>query len=392
MDPLREAMTSRDGRDIDPHVGALAGEAAQQRVRHPDRMPHEEQEAERVTPAPQAVEEPEGPSYYGLPVLKEPVWRWEIPAYMFVGGLAGASAVLGAAATLAGGRGTSTLVRRCRLVAAGGAAASAALLIKDLGRPARFFAMLRVFRPTSPMSMGSWILSGFGACAGLAALPGNVPGARALAPLAGPASYGAAALGLPLVGYTGVLIANTAVPIWQQTRNTLPVLFAFSGAVSAGALMDLWRTPGAGGEMAHRFGLVAKGAELALSNALHHEARVVPRVERALRTGRGGALLTAARLLLAGSAILDLLPGRRGGGLRRTASGALALAGTIAIRFGVVAAGRASARDPHATFEMQRAGRGAAELATKEEAAPSMPALPGIDATGKEASQHGAAP
>ncbi len=395
MDPLREAMASRDGRDIDPHVGTLLGEAAQQRVRSPDRMPPEE-ERERITPAPEpeALEAPEGPSYYGIPVLKEPVWGWEIPAYFFTGGLAGACAVLGAAATIAGGRGTSTLVRRCRLVAAGGAAASAALLIKDLGRPARFLAMLRVFRPTSPMNMGTWILAGFGACATVAALPARVPGARVLAPLQRPASYGAAALGLPLVGSTGVLIANTAVPLWQLTRNTLPVLFAFSGAVSAGAVMDVWGTPGAGGDMAHRFGVVAKGAELALSNALHHEARVVPRAERVLRTGRGGALLKAARLLLAGSAILDLVPGRRGRSLRRTTSGALALLGTLAIRFGIVAAGRASARDPHATFEMQRAGRGAAELlARKEEAAPSMPSLPGIDATGrKEPFQHGAAP
>lgn len=390
MDPLRDAQVSRDGRDIDPRVGALLGEAAGQRVRDRERMPRGEEE--RIAPAPETAPwAEEGPSYYGLPVLKAPVWGWEIPAYFFAGGLAGASAVLGAVATAAGGRGTGTLVRRCRLVAAGGAALSAALLVKDLGRPARFLAMLRVFRPTSPMNMGTWILSAFGACAGLAALPAFAPGARALAPAANAAAYGAAVLGLPLVGYTGVLIANTAVPVWQQTRNTLPVLFAFSGAVSAGGLLDLWRTPGAGGEMAHRFGLVAKGGELALSNALHHEARVVPRVERALRTGRGGALLTAARTLLAASALLDLLPGR-GPSLRRATSGALALAGTLALRFGVVAAGRSSARDPHATFEMQRAGRGAAELARKKEAAPAMPTLPGIDATGKESSQHGAAP
>jgi formate-dependent nitrite reductase membrane component NrfD len=389
MDPMREAMERRDGRDIDRNVGTLLGEGAQQQVRRQDPTPPEEEE--RVRPAPEGLEPAEGPSYYGLPVLKEPIWRWEIPAYFFVGGLAGASAVLGATATIAGGRGTTTLVRRCRLVAAGGAGVSAVLLIKDLGRPARFLAMLRVFRPTSPMNMGTWVLSGFGACASLAALPATVPAARRLAPLGNAASYGAGVLGLPLVGYTGVLIANTAVPIWQQTRNTLPILFAFSGAVSAGSLFDLWRTPGAGGEMAHRFGLVAKGAELALSAALHREARVVPRVERALRTGRGGALLNAARVLLGASALVDLLPGRRLRRLRRGASGALGLLGTIALRFGVVAAGRASARDPHATFEMQRAGRGAAELARKEEVA-AMPSLPGIDATGKETSEHGAAP
>lgn len=390
-DALDTALERRDGRDVDPRLGTLLGEGALQRVRAPA-----DRDAARRHPleleADEAPEGAEGPTYHGLPVLREPVWRWEIPAYFFVGGLAGASAVLGATVQAAGGRGCAVLVRRTRLVAAGGAAASAVLLVRDLGRPARFLHMLRVFRPTSPMNMGTWILSAFGACATLAALPHAVPAARALRPAARAATYGAGLLGLPLVGYTGVLLANTAVPVWQQTRNTLPILFAFSGAVSAGAVFDLWSTPAAGGEMAHRFGLVAKGAELALSNALHREAGVVPRVERALRRGRGGALLAAARRLLLASAALDLLPGRRWRRARRAASGALALAGTIAVRFGVVAAGRYSARDPQATFEQQRAGRGAFEVARDQEAPAAMPSVPGVDATGKESVEHGAPP
>ncbi len=385
MDPNRTATEDRDGRNIDPRRALLAGEGAAQRVDAGKELREHPALERRGTGA---VLEAAAPGYYGLPVLKEPVWEWEIPAYFFTGGLAGASAVLGGAAALAGGRGIDLLVRRCRLVAAGGAAVSAALLIKDLGRPARFLAMMRVFRPSSPMNMGTWLLAGFGALSSAAALP--VALGRPRAPAADAAAIGAAVLGLPLVGYTGVLLANTAVPIWQSTRNTLPILFAFSGAVSAGGLADAWRTPGAGGEMAHRFGLVAKGAELALSHALHREAGAVPEVEQALRRGRGGALLRAARVLLGASAVLDLLPGRSRA--RRAASGTLALAGTMALRFGVVAAGRYSARDARATFAMQRAGRGAAELVTREEA-PSMPSIPGVDATGKErAEQHGAVP
>lgn len=393
-DPIVESSRPRDGRNVDPRLGGLVGEGSAQRVRAPDGAAagHDRPAAEAWDAVPaEAPSAPEGPSYYGQPVLREPVWRWEIPAYFFVGGLAGASAVLGATAALAGGDGTGVLVRRCRLVAAGGAAASAVLLVRDLGRPARFLNMLRVFRPTSPMNMGTWVLSGFGALSGAAALPALVAVPRALERSAGAAGLGSALLGLPLVGYTGVLLANTAVPVWQATRNTLPVLFAFSGAVSAGALFDLWRTPDAGGEMAHRFGLVAKGAELALSRALHREAGAVPRVERALRQGRGGLLLRAARVLLAASAAIDLLP-ERAWRRRHAASGALALLGTLALRFGVVAAGRTSARDPQATFSMQRAGRGAAELARKEGARTRMPSPPGIDPTGKETAQHGAAP
>ncbi|WP_242334347.1 NrfD/PsrC family molybdoenzyme membrane anchor subunit [Anaeromyxobacter sp. SG66] len=390
MDPLRQASTPRDGRNVDPQVGRLTGEASGQRA-SPQRaaaaLARADRAAERTASLPE--EEVEGPSYHGLPVLKEPVWRWMIPAYFYTGGLAGACGVLGAAAQLAGGRGTFPLVRRCRTLAVGGAVASAGLLIADLGRPARFIAMMRVFRPTSPMNMGTWVLASFGALSGAAALPALLPSSRALRRAGDAAGLAAGALGLPLVGYTGVLLANTAVPVWQETRNTLPMLFAFSGAVSAGAALDLWPPAGPGAEMARRFGLVAKGAEIALSRALHREAGF-ERVERPLRRGAAGALLRGARILLGASAVVDLV--RRRSPALRIASGALGTLGTLALRFGVLAAGRASARDPHATFELQRAGRGAAELTRKGEAPGRMPAPSGIDATGEESVEHGAIP
>ncbi len=407
-DPTFEAERRRDGRNVAPDLGGLSGEGSLQRVREPGR---EARELTREEPAREG-EAAEGRSYYGLPVLKEPVWKWMIPGYFFAGGLAGACAVLGAAAQIAAGGGTEGLVRRCRVVATAGAAASAALLIADLGRPARFVYMLRVFRPTSPMNMGTWILSGFGGLAGVSVLPAVLPRSpRALARAADLAGVGAGLLGLPLVGYTGVLVANTAVPVWQGTRNTLPILFAFSGAVSAGALFQLWpprdpsplrgralfsrARPGerrAGAEVALRFGRLAKAAELAVSFSLDREAAShAPRVARPLHRGVSGAMLQAARGLVAASLVLDLLPGRRRGrpaGARGAIAGALALAGTLLLRFGVVAAGRASARDPHATFEMQRRGRGGAEEARKQGVA-RMPSLPGVDATGKESFHAG---
>src|SRR6185436_9246973 len=99
--------------------------------------------------------------YYGLPILKKPVWTWEVPVYFFVGGAAGAAAMIGAAAQLAGGN--ERLVRDARRVAAIGANLSAPLLIADLGRPERFLNMLRVFKPQSPMSVGAWAPAVFGA-------------------------------------------------------------------------------------------------------------------------------------------------------------------------------------------------------------------------------------
>src|SRR5919107_5259449 len=104
-------------------------------------------------------------NYYGRAVIKEPTWTWEIPSYFFAGGLAGASSGLALTARLTG---NDELARRAHLAALGGAAISPVLLIWDLGRPERFYEMLRVFKPTSPMNLGTWILTVFGSTTGIA--------------------------------------------------------------------------------------------------------------------------------------------------------------------------------------------------------------------------------
>src|SRR5919199_5661588 len=175
------------------------------------------------------VPEEEVRNYYGRAVLKEPTWKPEIPWYFFAGGLAGASSGLALVARLAGNDG---LARRALLAALGGATVSPVLLISDLGRPDRFYEMLRVFKPTSPMSMGTWILSSFGPSAGIAATS-DVLG---IFPRLGRFFEGVAALlGPALSTYTAVLIADTSVPIWHAARRELPMVFAASSAASAGA-------------------------------------------------------------------------------------------------------------------------------------------------------------
>jgi len=120
-------------------------------------------------------------SYYGRPVIKEPVWQQEIPRYFFTGGLAGASSVLSLVARL---RGNEPLARRSLYVAAAADVVSPVLLISDLGRPERFLNMFRVFKVTSPMSVGSWILGVSGSASNTAAvleLLGRLPRVKALA-------------------------------------------------------------------------------------------------------------------------------------------------------------------------------------------------------------------
>jgi formate-dependent nitrite reductase membrane component NrfD len=165
--------------------------------------------------------------YYDVPLLKKPVWTWEVPLYFFVGGAAGAAAMIGVAADLGGAK--RTLVRDARRVAAVGAMLSTPLLIADLGRPERFLNMLRVFKPQSPMSVGAWTLAIFGgastaAAAGIAKRP---------------ASLVSAATGLVMATYTGVLIGATTIPIWKKHAATLPIHFGASALASAASLLEL---------------------------------------------------------------------------------------------------------------------------------------------------------
>jgi formate-dependent nitrite reductase membrane component NrfD len=179
--------------------------------------------------------------YYGLPLLKPPVWTWEIPAYFFVGGAAGAAAVIAAAARLSGGR--DDLARDARWIAAVGGAVSPPLLIADLGRPERFLTMLRVFKLQSAMSVGAWTLVAFSSAAAASAgadlveraTDGRVP----VRVIGNPAEALAAASGLVLSTYTGVLIGATAIPAWSENVKVLPIHFGASGVATAVSILEL---------------------------------------------------------------------------------------------------------------------------------------------------------
>ena len=387
-----------DGRNVDPRLGALSGEGWQQRVTHRAQPLPAGHELSDV-PA-DAVRTDEGPSYYGAPLLKEPVWRWYIPAYFYAGGVAGAAAALGAAAQLALRRGSpgllrrvapageDLLLRRCRLIATSGAAASAVLLVADLGRPGRFLNMLRVFRPTSPMNMGTWILSAFGASAAASTAAHLLPLPAGLRRAGEGAALAAGVMGLPLCTYTGVLIANTAVPIWQGTRRSLPVLFAASGAAGAASLLELWPPGGRGDAVVHRFAVIGKALEVALSEALAREAGAVPRVGRPLRHGASAALWRASQALSLAGLAASVASGL--GAPTRRVAGLLGTLGALSLRFAVMAAGRASARDPHATSAQQRAGRGARDVVREEaQAGASLPVTGAEAGLGTEYEERG---
>ncbi|MFF4112838.1 NrfD/PsrC family molybdoenzyme membrane anchor subunit [Streptomyces sp. NPDC001714] len=282
-------------------------------------------------------------SYYGRPVIKPPSWAApDIAGYFFLGGLAGAGSVLAAGAHLTGRTTTATALKVSSLAAV---SLSAAALIHDLGRPGRFANMLRVFKPTSPMSMGSWLLGAYGPAAGAAAasaVSGRLPR------LGGAATGAAGLLGPVVATYTAVLAADTAVPAWHDAHRELPYLFAAS-ATAAAAGMALVTGPARETAPARCAAGLAALADVAVERAAERRLGLVAET---WREGRAGTLLRAARYLTAGGALgAVLLGGRR---VPAAASGLALLAGSACTRFGVFAAGVASAKDPKYTVVPQR--------------------------------------
>jgi hypothetical protein len=283
------------------------------------------------------------------------VWTHDVPAYLFTGGLAAGSSLVAAGADL---RGLPALRRAARGTSLGALAASTYFLIHDLGRPERFYNMLRVAKPTSPMSVGSWILAVFGPAAAVAAaselagaLPrGGVLGlARRVLPAAGRVSGLAAAAAAPVLAtYTAVLLADTAVPSWHEAHRALPFAFA-GGALASGAGAGLLAAPVT--ETAPLRRLAVAGAALELA-AVHSAENSLGLLSEPYRGGRPGRLLRLARGLTALGA-LGAVAGRRSR-IVSVLSGAALLAGSLATRFGVYEAGVASAKDPKYTVVPQR--------------------------------------
>jgi len=340
-----------DGRNVDTAVAALNGEAAGQQSAGEDRH------LRKIAPEPwQAI--PRSTStdttYYDRPMLKPPVWSIDIPLYYFVGGAAGAALTLGAAIQLVAPSEHQELRRLSALahwIGIIGSTTGAAFLIHDLGRPSRFLLMLRVFRPTSPMNLGSWILSGAAPTAIATGLFINRPGF--LGKVGEVCGYLSGIFGAALATYTGVLISNTAVPIWQASRRWMPVLFAASGAATAGSVIDMFSTGDAAHAVGRVFGTAGRVAEIAAAFQVERAASEVPKVAEVLRHGGPAILWKAATILTVASLTVSLLPSRSR--KKSVAVGIFGVAGSLLMRFAVHHAGDRSARDPRAAFQQQAA-------------------------------------
>lgn len=286
-------------------------------------------------------------SYYGKPILKVTRWREpHLPAYLFLGELSGALATVGTAADATG---RQSLARVARIASALGAYAGGAFLTAELGRPERFLNMLRVAKPTSPMSMGSWILashSGLASAAAASEVTGRLPGLGALA------GAGSAVTGPMLAAYPGVLLGNTAVPAWHEAHREITLLFA-GGAMTAAGAVGLAAGAVAGDrsdfEAARRLAVIGAGVESLAGFAL--ERRPGSSAEP-YRSGDGGRMLTAARYMTLGGGVAALAARRSRAAA--AVSAALLTGGGICAKIGVLRAGKASAADPSYVVASQR--------------------------------------
>ena len=279
--------------------------------------------------------------YYGIPMLKEPQWKWEVPLYFFVGGAAGSSAVIGAMANLVSG--DRELARDARLVAAAGGLISTGLLIADLGRPERFLNMLRVFKTQSAMSMGAWVLAGFSAFSSATVVAQLVQEQFDIAPvrvLGNVSEAFSAALGLPFHNYTGVLIGATAIPVWNKNVTTLPIHFGTSGLNSAVAILELL---GHSNPALNLLGMSAAAFET--WESFHLEKRSEPALEP-LKNGPSGWITRAGGVFSGPAPLIMRLVASFSGSkeLRRVAAWS-SIAGSLLTRYGWILAGKKSAQN-----------------------------------------------
>lgn len=306
----------------------------------------------RVTPAgspfPQIAAET---GYYGNPVLKKPVWKWQVPVYFLAGGVAGASAAIAFVAHLLGR--DLALVRAALWIALGGAIISPPLLIFDLGRPSRFWNMLRVFKLQSPMSVGAWTLMAFSFAVGTAVACEEIVlhgySSSLLFGVGWAGEAGAMLTGLVLLSYTSVLLGATAIPVWSENRRVLPVHFVASALGASAGILELagFLIPATNG-----MSLVAAGVETCVAVYISLRGRAV---DAPLRTGRVVWMIRVAVGLTGPAPLLLRIFFAHWPPARPIASVCFIL-GALLSRYGWMAAGHASSRDSKTLFELQRKG------------------------------------
>lgn len=303
-------------------------------------------------------------SYYGMPVVKAPHWRWLVIVYFYLGGIAGASYTIGTVANLFSK--DRAVERVARYLSFAAVLPCPPLLVLDLGRPDRAFNMFRVLKLKSPMSLGSWALFFLGFFSGLSG------GLQALADFTHRDAFpglrrALGILGLPfsifLSGYTGVLLVATNIPLWWRAFPLLSPTFVSSAYSTSLAVMSILL--GLGAEREETARKMARAEAVCLATELTFLTAGVIRlgkIGRPLTTGPLGAIFWPVTYL--GGLLVPLIlklngpvQGDSGSRGRRVGTALLTLVGGFALRALMIFAGRESARRPEDYFALTRGPR-----------------------------------
>lgn len=314
-------------------------------------------------------------SYYDIPMLKASVWSNDIPLYFYLGGMSAGAYLIARMAARFGGEKFNDVTQVGTAVSMAAFLPCPPLLIHDLGDPRRFIYMLRVFKPRSPMNLGSWILTGFGGVLSLASANqwrkwrrekhhnGSETGALKAANRTVEALADAAGvpLALGLAGYTGVLLSSTSTPLWARNRWIGPLFSA--SAVSAGAAainLALERThANAEAEPSHRPMLrITQAAHVAEAVTLAGFLAEAGNLAEPVTQGKYAPALWihAVGTGLALSSALDMLPVKSPKTRRalRIAGAVAGLAGGLALRWAITNGGIASGKSPQAARDASK--------------------------------------
>jgi formate-dependent nitrite reductase membrane component NrfD len=306
--------------------------------------------------------------YYDYPVVRRPVWTWEVPAYFWLGGMGAGAFVTASLAQALGSADDRRVAADGYYLAAAALVPCAPLLIADLGRPDRFHHMLRIFKPLSPMNLGAWTLTGFtplafARAAAHAADTGLLRGPlRALARLLPRRllELTGSLLGLTLAGYSGVLLGATNVPLWAKSK-LLGGVFMASALSSGSAAVTLQAARrGVPEATLHRMAAVESAASLGEMAILAGYVVQSGKTARPLTNGRYSAPFWLGAI--GGGALLPLMLhgfARRHHGrpLRSlsTVAAVCTIAGSLMLRWSIFEAGKDSSEDQAASFDLSKA-------------------------------------
>jgi formate-dependent nitrite reductase membrane component NrfD len=301
-------------------------------------------------------------AYRDVPILKPPTWKNEIAAYFFFGGISGGASVIAALAELVGGRSLQRLAHVAHWVAFLTLLPCPPLLIMDLGVPSRFHHMLRVFKPSSPMNLGSWVLTSHGAMVTLAALrsiAGHVPVVGPVLRVIPARSVAAAEvpLGLGLSGYTGVLIGTTSTPVWSQSPLLGGLFMASSMSTGAAAVSLAGSIAGESQTERDALATISTGSGLVELLLLALYLLTSGRAAKPLLEDGAFGVTVGGAAATGGAVVLEALARRLpvGAGLLTRVAAICTLAGGAALRFSVVHAGHPSANDRDETLRTMAA-------------------------------------